>query len=158
MCRYASWMDFVDRCSREDLRSICAWIFRRQDYVVRLSSARKIAQGIDFVVEKPDRRCIVHCEHTASDVDIEHVWFFEGVIKGANAKHGYFITTGEFSPLAESWVRNKEITLWDRYDLKPWVLQSGIVDEREEQKACRLCGQANLLDAQFCQACGGQFY
>jgi len=92
-------------------------------------------EGIDIILNDPDKtKIIVQCKCYAEEQKItpKEVREFVGSMVHANAKYGFFVTSGSFSEQAADFCKNKEICLINGSRLKKLFLLAVTVENNKK--------------------------
>lgn len=107
----------IEQLHRLSDREFGAWIaacFQRLGYVVR-PSASLWHDGIDLVAERPGQVVLVTCgEYRVPRVDETALGRLEPKLREYGAHRVCYVTTGQLTPEATTWLRGKPIEVWDR--------------------------------------------
>jgi restriction system protein len=86
--------------------------FHRHGYTVLPTSAED--SPVDLVLRRGDDRVFVQCRNwNVWEVADRTVRDFAAYLAGAGAQHGYMLTTGQFTPEAREYVRERGVELVD---------------------------------------------
>jgi restriction system protein len=89
-------------------------IFRRQDYTVELSSAMSTDGAIDVTLRRDCEMILVQCKHWKMPrVTERELREFYAAMTASGAPRGVLVTTGEFTPGAQTFAEGKGIELMD---------------------------------------------
>jgi len=103
-----------------EFENLIASLFIKDGYRVRQCGGSG-DEGIDLVLEISATKDVVQCKRWKSDVGSPVVREFYGSMMHAFARHGFLITTAQFSESARAFVRGKPITLISGRDLIGWI-------------------------------------
>lgn len=95
---------------------VVAVVFRALGYQVEMTK-RSGDQGIDLsLVRGNDERAVAQCKRYRGSVGEPAIRDFYGALVHANARRGFFVTTGTFTLAALTWAQGKPLTLIDGAD------------------------------------------
>jgi len=77
--------------------------------------------GIDLIIKMSTSTDVVQCMRWKSDIRSPVVHDFYGAMMHADARHGFIVTTADFSVNARAFARGKPISLISGQDLVRWI-------------------------------------
>jgi restriction system protein len=97
----------TDAHSLADLRALSyhefeeqvAEVFRRKGCVAALTQ-READGGADIILRRSGERQLVQCKQARWSIPVKEVRAFYGVLAAEKVRHGYFVTTSDFTPEA----------------------------------------------------------
>lgn len=97
----------TDAHSLEDLRALSyqefeeqvAEVFRRKGCVATLTQPEGDG-GADIILRRSGERQLVQCKQARWSIPVKEVRSFYGVLAAEKVRHGYFVTTSDFTPEA----------------------------------------------------------
>ncbi len=95
-------------------------LFRDDGYEVQ-RRGRSGDDGIDLIIKMSTSTDVVQCMRWKSDIRSPVVHDFYGAMMHADARHGFIVTTADFSVNARAFARGKPISLISGQDLVRWI-------------------------------------
>ena len=142
--RALSWQQFEQLVSEA---------YRRQGYRVTERGGAQADGGIDLELRTSDKVLVVQCKHwKAHAVGVALVRELYGAMVGAEANAAVFVTSGNYTPDAIDFVRDKPIKLIDGRGLVEF-LQGIVVAEHSAQPSAASTSSAQVM-APTCPRCG----
>ena len=96
--------------------------FRKDGYTVRSNVGGGPDGGVDLVLQKGAKQCLVQCKHwRTSSVGVAVIREFFGVMTAHRVDGGFVVTSGSFTAEARNFAAQCEIGLIDGSQLERWI-------------------------------------
>jgi restriction system protein len=112
----------LNEMSWEDFERLVSEYYRRQGFQVSREGGNGPDGGIDLVLRQKSETYLVQCKQwKAYKVGVQPVREFYGVMASKGAAGGYFVTSGEFTEEAKSFVQGLNLELIDGKKLRQMI-------------------------------------
>jgi len=135
-------LDDLNRMNGAQFEKLIESLFVRDGYLVFRREGTG-NESIDLVLDISDVCDVVQCKRWSGDVGPTIVREFYGAMSHLTARHGFIVTTAQFTAAARAWVQNKRITLIDGTMLLNW-LQGSFDAAKEASSEQRFDAYAEL--------------
>ena len=103
----------------DEFERLVQWLCARDGYGVRRVDAT--GEGSDFLLTAGDARDVVRCKRAGGTVDPAAVREFYGAMLHLGARHGFIVTTSQFTASTQESTANVPVTLVDGQTLVAWI-------------------------------------
>jgi len=110
----------LDKLTGSEFEELIESLFRDDGYEVQ-RCGRSRDDGIDLIIKVSTSTDVVQCMRWRSDIRSPVVHEFYGAMMHADARHGFIVTTADFSVNARAFARGKPISLISGQDLVRWI-------------------------------------
>ena len=110
----------LDKLTGSEFEELIESLFRDDGYEVQ-RCGRSGNDGIDFIIKMSTSTDVVQCMRWMSDIRSPVVHDFYGAMMHADARHGFIVTTADFSVNARAFAQGKPISLIAGQDLVRWI-------------------------------------
>ncbi len=141
----------LNEMSWEDFERLIAEYYRRSGFQVTREGGNGPDGGIDLVLRQKTETYLVQCKQwKAYKVGVQPVREFYGVMASRGAAGGYFVTSGEYTEEAKSFVLGLNVELVDGRKLRNMI----DVAQRRPTTPESPTGSRQAFSSPYCPKCG----
>lgn len=118
-------IDDLDASPAREFVRVLAGRFRSQGYRVK-RAPRRLMHAYDFLLRQHGRRIAVQISPSAAPLGPDSVQRLLAAMAKCRAESGWIITNSSFTREAEALAEGGPVTLWDRFRLAGFLLETAI--------------------------------